>query len=408
MTNQPILKKDHIPELQLVRALAILGVLSVHASASAIVYMKESAYYYFYNFINIFMRFGTPTFILLSSFVLFYSYYSRPLDGKLIASFYKRRMLYILLPYVLFSAIYFIYLKMTYGAGAPLLSVPALTEFVSKLLQGEVTSHLYFIFISIQFYILFPILLGAAKRWPRLVYGFIPAGFAMQWAFVLFNYYDWQLDNKGSWSLSYFSFFFTGAFLGIYYPRLKGWLAMTKENATARRAAFWLLLLGGWLTLSIIHIDVYYNQRAYGKPYHALLYELLWAFHTFFSALVMLGLSFFLYRYLPAWLSKLLYRIGQLSFGIYLIHILFLLLYDRLMPSFGAAWLHHLSYFGSWVVMLGGSWIAVSLAGRFLPFAWVLFGSMPKEGLPLQLDRAGSPAAKKSSSQQLPYHSSSS
>lgn len=63
--------QDRVPELQLVRAIAILCVLSVHASASATIAMQNSGYYWIYNFINIFARVGTPTFIFLSSFVLF-------------------------------------------------------------------------------------------------------------------------------------------------------------------------------------------------------------------------------------------------------------------------------------------------------------------------------------------------
>lgn len=368
-------KKGHIPELQLVRAIAIIGVLSVHASASATIYMKESAYYFFYNLVNIFMRFGTPTFILLSSFVLFYSYYNRPLDKKLVASFYKRRLLYILVPYVVFSAIYFVYIKLTYHQ--PILTLDSLDEFLGDLLRGKVYSHLYFVFISIQFYLLFPIVLWAAKRWPRIVYGFIPAGFILQWVFVLYNYYIEPVPDKGSWSLSYFSFFFTGAFLGIYYPKVKTWIAMTREHASAGRVAFWLVLVAAWLAFALAHVWIYHNNRAHGTMYHGLLYEFLWNFHTLFSAFAALVLSFFVYRHLPKWVSRTLHGIGQLSFGIYLIHILFLFLYDRFIPHFGSASLEHLRYFGSWAVMLAGSWITVALVTRFVPFGWVLFGQVP-------------------------------
>ncbi|MFF2889885.1 FAD-dependent oxidoreductase [Paenibacillus sp. NPDC057967] len=390
MTNQPNLKKEHIPELQLVRAIAIIGVLSVHASAAATVYMKESAYFFFYNFINIFMKYGTPTFILLSSFVLFYSYYNRPLDSKLIASFYKKRLLYIIVPYIIFSVIYFIYIK--WANNLPLWNLEALQEFLDKLVNGKVYSHLYFVYISIQFYLLFPLILWAAKRWPRIVYGFVPAGFILQWIFVYFNFYDWQLDNKGSLAPSYFSFFFAGAFMGVFYPKIKRWLAMTKENVSISRVLFWVVLIGAWLGVSLYHVHVYFNARAYGTRYHGMLYEFLWNFHSFFAALVVISLSFFIFRHMPRWISKVLYRMGQLSFGIYLIHLLFLMLYDRYMPSFGSAWMEHLSYFGSWVVMLVASWFTVAIVSRFVPFSWVLFGNVPRKGLQLP-DEA--PAASK-------------
>ena len=53
------------------------------------------------------MKFGTPTFIFLSSLVLFYNYYDRPTTKKLIGGFYKKRLLYIIIPYTLFSVFYF-------------------------------------------------------------------------------------------------------------------------------------------------------------------------------------------------------------------------------------------------------------------------------------------------------------
>lgn len=84
------IKRERIPELNLVRAMAIIGVLCVHSTSYATVDMTGSGYYWLYNFINIFMKYGTPTFIFMSSFVLFYNYYSRPLDKKLVSNFYKK------------------------------------------------------------------------------------------------------------------------------------------------------------------------------------------------------------------------------------------------------------------------------------------------------------------------------
>ncbi|GEM_PF-135993 len=382
MSTTPVKKKEHIPQLQLVRAIAIIGVLSVHASAAATVTMKDSAYFFLYNFANTFMRFGTPTFILLSSFVLFYSYYNRPLDGKLIKGFYKKRLLYIIIPYILFSAIYFVYGKIR--ANLPYLTSDALLQFLEKLAKGEVYAHLYFIFISVQFYLLFPLLLWVVKRWKNTVYWLIPTGFLLQWAFFLMNEYYWRLEMKGSLAPSYFLFFFTGAAIGIFFPKLKDWFAVTREYASPKKIAVWCLTFGIWLTLALSHVMLYYNVRANGTRYHILIYEFLWSFHTLFSALVVIGLSFFIYRHLPVLLSKTLYRLGQLSFGVYLIHLIFLFIYDDNVRHFGSSLLEHARYFGSFVFMLVGSWLVVGLVTRFVPYSWVLFGTVQKEPMPLE------------------------
>jgi len=135
MSLPSTLKKPHLPELQLVRAIAILSVLAVHASSSAIVAMKSSSYYFIYNFANIFLRFGTPTFILLSSFVLFYSYYDRPINRKLVFNFYKKRLLYIIVPYILFSIIY--YFGVRYALGPVTINKKLLLDFWEALKVGK-------------------------------------------------------------------------------------------------------------------------------------------------------------------------------------------------------------------------------------------------------------------------------
>ena len=365
-----------IPELQLVRALAILCVLAVHASASATIAMQDSGYYGFYNFINIFTKVGTPTFIFLSSFVLFHSYYRRTLDGKLIGSFYKKRLLYILVPYVLFSAIYFVIGR--FNAKQGLFDAEALATFCNKLITGKAYSHLYFIFISIQFYALFPVLLWATQRWSRLVHFLIPAGFIVQWSFVLLNKHYWQVTNKGSWSLSYFSFFFLGAALGVYYPKIKNWIVVSKANASPQRVTVWVLLWTAWITVALAHVTVYYQARAQGVRFNSILYEFLWNVQSITAALVIVQTAFFIYRRFPASLSKLLLPIGQYSFGIYLIHLLFLYLYDRFMPDYGISWMSHFKYLGSWLVMLSASLSVVAFSAKFLPAAWMLFGRLPE------------------------------
>ncbi|MBW5445507.1 acyltransferase family protein [Cohnella sp. CFH 77786] len=371
----PITKNEPIPELQIVRAMAILCVLSVHASASATISMTQSSYYPLYNFVNIFMKIGTPTFILLSSFVLFYGYYSRPFDLKRIGGFYKRRLLYIVVPYIVFSALYFLLVQRINHA--PILSHAALLSFAKQLITGKAFAHLYFVLISIQFYLLFPALLAMTQKWKASVRWLIPLGFLVQWGFVLVNKYVWQAPNKGSWSLSYFSMFTVGAALGIYYPKMKQWFELRKGSNGGYRIAASLLLWSTWLGLSVAHVMLYYNARSFGTRYDSLWYEFLWNFQSVLASLVLIQAAFLLSRLLPSFASKTLYPLGQYSFGIYLIHLFFLTLYDRYIPYSGVSWLAHFRYLGSWILMLGASWLTVAFAAKFVPSAWIFFGKLP-------------------------------
>jgi len=388
MNNMNVLPRERLPELQLIRAFAIIGVLSVHSTSYAVSAMTDSKYFYIYNFMNIFMKYGTPTFIFLSSLVLFYNYYDRPMTKKLIGSFYKKRLLYIIIPYTIFSVFYFTLLHFLYYQGRPF--GDTMESFVQKLLTGKAYTHLYFVFISIQFYVLFPLVLWLFKKVPKLVQWAIPIGLVIQWTFILMNKYYWQVPNKGSWAFSYIAYFMLGAFIGIYYPKLKAWLVISRANAQSYRIVAWLVLWIAWGAAGLIHVSLYYNSRLNGTVYNSTLYELMWNAHTYLGTLVLLQLAILFYRTgVRRWTSAF-ERLGAVSFGIYLIHPFFLLLYRQFPLVTGNSMLVHLWYAGGFAAALGCSWMVVELTVRFIPGSWVIFGNIPKAKKPVKQGKAPS------------------
>lgn len=192
-------RQERLPQLDIFRALAILGVLHVHASSFAAGEQAlHSPYYYWLNWINIFFKFGTPSFIFLSSFVLFYNYYGRPVTRSLIINFYRRRLKYILLPYLLASMGY--YALTLYVNGRLMQSLGGnLLSFSRALFSGSAYAHLYFVFISIQFYLLFPVLLKLLQSSRFLMKWAIPMGLALQWGFIFGISTNCTLLKKGAW-----------------------------------------------------------------------------------------------------------------------------------------------------------------------------------------------------------------
>lgn len=376
MNKTNVLPRERLPELQLVRAFAILGVLSVHSTSYAVSAMTESKYFFIYNFMNIFMKYGTPTFIFLSSLVLFYNYYDRPTTKKLIGGFYKKRLLYIIIPYTLFSVFYFVLLHYLYYQGRPF--GDTMESFVQKLLTGKAYTHLYFVFISIQFYVLFPLALWLFKKLPSLAKWAIPIGLVIQWTFILMNKYYWQVPNKGSWALSYMAYFMLGAFIGIYYPKLKAWIVISRANVTPYRVTAWVMLWVMWAAAGLGHVNIYYNNRLHGTSYNSTLYELMWNAHTYLGALVLLQLAILFYRIGVRGWTPALERLGAISFGIYLIHPFFLLIYREFPLATGSSIITHLWYAGGFAAALGFSWIVVELTVRYIPGSWVIFGNIPK------------------------------
>ncbi|WP_336784955.1 acyltransferase [Paenibacillus sp. MMO-177] len=379
-TASPTLqKRDNIPELLLVRAMAIIGVLSVHSTSFATVAMVDSNYFFLYNFFNIFMKIGTTTFIFLSSFVLFYNYYTRPLDKQLLGSFYKKRLLYIIIPYLFFSLFYFTVLHYLYYPDRSLST--EIHNFIDKILTGKAYTHLYFVYINIQFYLMFPLFLWVMKKYPRAIKWAIPAGIAIQWAFFIINKHVLPapgVPNRGSWSFSYFSYYLLGAALGIYYPKIKEWIIIARKHATTARVVTWSVLWAMWIAAGLTHVYLYYETRLHRDSFNSTLFDLVWNIHGVLTALVLLQIAFILSKKLPKVLTKLISRLGALSFGVYLIHPFFLLLYRERPLHTGTAWLLHLWYLGGFVLALIGSWIVVGFFARYVPFNWIAFGNLPK------------------------------
>lgn len=374
------MKKAQLNELYITRALAILGVLIVHATSFTFSELSNtSTFYGFYNFSNTFFRIGTTTFIFLSSFVLFYSYYHRPITAKLIGNFYKKRFLYIIVPYILFSIAYF-FINSYQHLVPYLTSSEMVNEFLFQLSQGKAAAHLYFVFISIQFYVLFPILLLVFKRYPRLVKHTLWIGFALQWIFVVLNNQYFQL-YKGNLAISYFSFYFLGIFFGVYFDQIKEFFSVRKKQLfTSKIGLYTILLWLSWALFSSIHvIYIYFNRTVEGFFIHALLYELIWNFHTILSAIVLLQVSFVIYRVCSAKVVNSLMHLGVVSFGVYLIHLMILNYAHQYIPTFGKPILYHASILAGFLISLFVSWLVVHLVMKYFKWSWIIFGSGPKK-----------------------------
>lgn len=367
---------NRLSEIDLVRAIAIIGVLAVHATSFSTVEMLAYPNSYpVYNFINIFLKFGTPVFIFLSSFVLFLNYYHRPISKDTIVVFYKKRWVYIIIPYLVFSTIYYLLVYFTRDAAD--LTSSLLPDFAYKLGTGTAYSHLYFVFISIQFYLLFPLALWSLQKWPRLLRWIIPAGLLLQWLFFGLNE---QIDipNVGSWAFSYISFYLLGAYWGVRYPAIKQWSAARLQDNMPRLrllaiTACWLV----WLIVGLWHASVWFDLRMHTIVRPLYVYTLLWNIYTILSALLLLWVAAkLLNRFSPErfWLTKLR-ELGSLSFGIYLIHPLFLAAYRILRPGNASETSLHLWYSGGFFLALLASWASVWFAHRYLPaLSGVFFG----------------------------------
>lgn len=362
-----------ISEIDLVRAFAMIGVLAVHATSFATIDMLfDPASFPVYNFLNIFMKFGTPVFLFLSSFVLYMSYYAKPLSANTLVSFYRKRVIHIIIPYLVFSTIYYIAVAVTSRPSEQ----PAhwAADFAEKLVNGTAYPHLYFVYVSAQFYLLFPIVLWLLKKLPRLIPFCIPIGFAVQWSFnVLVQVL--RIDHASSWAFTYFSFYMLGVYAGIRFPVWFAWL----RSPDRRRPVAYLLLSAaiwiGWLAAGIGHSHIWYEFRTGIETRPLYVYNLFWNVSAILSALVFMQAAFYLgRRFEDTLLFRKLKTFGAMSLGIYLLHPLLLAAYRELKPATASMPILHLWYAGGFLLALFGSVGIVWFAHRYVPLSWLLFG----------------------------------
>ncbi|WP_410772649.1 acyltransferase [Fontibacillus sp. BL9] len=376
--------RERLPQLDLFRAFAIFSVIQVHASSYAAGWQAvDSSSFYFYNWMNIFFRIGTSSFIFLSSFVLFYNYYDKPVSRDLISRFYKKRLTYIILPYLLVSICYFLVAMWIQKDFLDHSVAQLFGSLGIKLLTGSAYTHLYFIFINIQFYILFPLLLwlvqflGKSKLSAAWIF---PAGLAIQWGFFYWNQYQLELPNKGSFAPSYMSFYMLGAVAAIYFDKIKGWLTTDWRDSSKVQKAWTVSLWGGWLIIAFLDVQLYFLFRTKAYLPSTDIFELVWNIHLLLSAAVLLKGAFLVYRKGSAFWVKALTRLGELSFAIYLFHPIVLLVYRKFRNRLAGEEIS-LAYFffiiGGSVCALILSWIFVQFCFRRLPFASWFLGNVP-------------------------------
>ncbi|MGD6818958.1 acyltransferase [Metabacillus sp. 84] len=151
MSTEAIKKsgKAYLFEIHFLRALACLGVLAVHVSATYYG-MNGEKFDAFSHFLNQVGRFGTPIFAVISGFLLFLQVRNK---GFQFGKYIKSRFAKVIIPFILWSVAYRYMMYLYTGKG---IADPA-TEIIT-FLEGESFYHLYFISIVLQFYLIFPLL----------------------------------------------------------------------------------------------------------------------------------------------------------------------------------------------------------------------------------------------------------
>ena len=323
--------KSRIASIEYIRGLGMLGVVGIHTGAFSL--SNPQANVHLFALLEIVSRFSVPIFFFVSAFALFRQY---PLEQSFAAGhFFRRRFQHVLLPYVLWSLFYM--LHYSYATGDRSIWLPRLVY--NYILFGAASYQLYFLVILLWFYLLMPFWRVCVRKILQN-----PA-IALFWLLVLqiaFNYYSsyvlrphfssYYANLFIEYRMSYWPFHYVFLFLlgGVFAARYDEVLVCLRRYSRWVSSLFWLALAA---LLAQYYFLLYVRQVS---PEQAVnLAHQLSPAGVVYSVMACFYLVLWFESPLPPFVAKILSTAGRYSYGVFLIHPLFMYYFSQFLENQG-------------------------------------------------------------------------
>jgi surface polysaccharide O-acyltransferase-like enzyme len=198
-----------IERLDVLRGLAIIGVIAIHATADAFPFAEPGSLgYHFLILLNQCARFSVPAFLILSGFFLSYNVSNASQPTKVL----KRRLAKVLPPYVSWSLIfYFLYVVLGRESFDPL-------SLAERILTGSVVTPYYFVVVIVQLYVVWWIVTKLGTKTCTILLLFLPVQLFFVANFYLsFMGYVSRIPWSISWMFGWSGYFLLGMMWGRKY-----------------------------------------------------------------------------------------------------------------------------------------------------------------------------------------------
>ena len=302
--------KLRIYYMDYLRTIAIIGVLAIHAAAPyATMYQKidfsmwEAGIIY-----NSLSRWCVPIFFMISGALLLGK------KEESLKEFFSRRANKILIPFVFWSVIYYVWRALVIYN-----STPSFTEFKQLFLNANVYYHLWYFYALIAIYLLVPMFNVFCRYASQQIVGYTVAMYLL--FFGVFRYYTFLVPNR---LVNYFPL---TEFIGIVL--LGFYLGKFEQSKRMRIIIYVAGIIGAIATIlrtnALTFDQGQFSSYAFGYATPNVLAMSI-ALFVFFKYFIMKRQQN--EQFAP---SKLLQRISFTSFGIYLVHPMFL---DAIRPLF--------------------------------------------------------------------------
>ena len=223
--------KQHLYEVDLMRAFIILGVVCVHIFSFYNLFAAPlSGTQAFFEGSLTALHFTRESFMYITGLVLFITYYKKQFKAT---EFWNKRFKLIFIPYAAFTLIYILFEGM-YLKGFQW-SVPYIFgTFLFSILTGH-QFYLYYLIISMQVYILFPVFVTFMRKTEKYHWWILIGSFVLEIA-MMWWYKDylqnlnithfpawlyWLIRYRDRNILTYQFWFISGAVFAIHYQQVR-------------------------------------------------------------------------------------------------------------------------------------------------------------------------------------------
>lgn len=349
-------RRPHVYELDPLRTITAASVVAVHVLSFTVFFNHSDVGVQVQNAIVVALHFTREVFIFVTAFALVYVYYGKHFALK---RFWARRSLGVLLPYCIWSVVYIL---VNVPGQSP---VTFVKTSIIDILTGNASYQLYYILLTLQFYIILPLFLLFLKRVAHHPWKVLAVSFVIQVVLFYADYHLLQqgtLASSGIWQfvaqyqnrfiLVYQFYFMLGGFTALYFEQVRsfllrdGWIAAC--GLMAAIAVLWLHF--------VLQIRVYQESLGYTT-------SVLQPVMVFYSLAVILFALWLACRWAchknrdgrprgyRTW-----HMLSDASFGVYLIHALILTaLLKWVVPAMPEVLPVAVRVFLTWCMAVGGA-----------------------------------------------------
>lgn len=335
----------HLYEIDVLRLLTFLCVIGVH-TIGATADKTDLPMWFGLDLLH----FTREVFFALTAFVLVYSYQAHPVPMR---RFWSRRFLLIGLPYLTWSAIYIVVGYLNSPSGG---LTDVLHTYLLAVAQGTAKYHLYFLLVTMQVYLLVPVIIWLVRvtrgRHPALLL----ITFAVQAGLLAWLHYDFASTGwYGRWAktlfVTYTFVIVAGAVAADHQQAFLTWIR-ERRGVIAALTGGCLAVLGVafWAEVHVLGSD--YNTA--GSPMQPVM--VLWG-AAIALAFLAVGSWWADRRRAGSLMARFVDRASDRSFAIFLVHPLIL-------------W---------WLLLAGDGWLRQTVPTPWLTlvtYALVLVGSV--------------------------------